>query len=148
MTDQDSERLMSGEAWRDFCDRLKAAGDRILEDDFPEDERTRAEGYRGLLRLLSYSSQIEIEAGDPLFPDFVRYEEPHNQWGGPNPDNTYLRCAIHPDYAYRVWGNLSGMRQIIISLQEGDMQLKQYGVYSEQGFTQAELTDFFPDVKG
>jgi hypothetical protein len=129
----DADRLLSGRAWHDFCDRLKDAGDTILGDDFPDEPRERAEGFRSLTRLLSYAMRMEIECGDPAFPQLCRYEEPHNQWGGPNPDNTYLRAAIHPDYDYRVWGNLTDMRQIIVSLQEGDMQLRQFGVYSEQG---------------
>ena len=129
----EAKRLLSGNAWHDFCDRLKATGDHIMGEEFSDDPRERTEGFRYLTRMLSYAMRMEIECGDPLFPQLCRYELPHNQWGGPNPDNTYLRTAIHPDYAYRVWGNLSGMRQIIISLQEGDMQLKQYGVYSEQG---------------
>lgn len=129
----DADRLLSGEAWHDFCDRLKSVGDTIIGDGFPDEPRDRAEGFRSLTRLLSYAMRMEIECGDPAYPQLCRYEEPHNQWGGPNPDNTYLRAAIHPDYDYRVWGNLTDMRQIIVSLQEGDMQLQQYGVYSEQG---------------
>jgi len=124
--------LLSGQAWHTFCDRLKAVGDRIIGEGFPDDPRDRTEGFRYLTRLLSYSMRMEIEAGDPLYPVMCRYEEPHTQWGGPNPDNTYLRATVHPDHAYRVWGNLTGMRQAIFSLQEGDMQLQQFGVYSEQ----------------
>lgn len=143
MTDRDADRLMSGEAWREFCDRLKAAGDRILEPDFPNDERTRAEGYRALLRLLAYASQIEVEAGNPLFPDFVRYEEPHNQWGGPNPDNTYLRARIDPTQTYKIWADVDGMLQAIFCQHEGDMQLEEYGVYHER-----DLDDFEVDEDG
>ncbi len=141
MTDQDSDRLMSGKAWREFCDRLRAAGDRILEPDFPDDERTRTEGFRSLLRLLNYSTRLEVEAGDPLFPDFVRYEEPHTQWGGPNPDNTYLRAVIDPTQTYKIWADVDGMLQAIFCQHEGDMQLEQYGVYHERDLDEFEVDD-------
>jgi hypothetical protein len=129
----DAKRLLSGNAWHDFCDKLKSVGDHITTDAYSAEPRDRTEGFRYLTRMMSYAMRMEIECGDAEFPQLCRYENPFDQWGGPNPDNTYLRCAIHPDYEYRVWGNLTDMRQIIISLQEGDMQLKQYGVYSEQG---------------
>lgn len=141
MADQDADRLVSGKAWRDFCDRLKATGDRILEADFPKDERSRAEGYRALLRLLSYSSHLEVEAGDPLFPDFVRYEEPHTQWGGPNPDNVYLRAIIDPSQTYKIWADVDGMFQAIFCQHEGDMQLEQNGVYHEKDLGDFEIDD-------
>jgi hypothetical protein len=141
MADQDTDRLMSGEAWREFCDRLKAAGDRVLEPDFPDDERTRAESVRALLRLLAYASRIEIEAADPLFPDFVRYEEPHTQWGGPNPDNTYLRAVIDPAQTYKIWADIDGMNQAIFCQHEGDMQLEEYGVYHERDLDDFEVDD-------
>lgn len=137
------ERLLSGDAWHDFCDRLKAVGDRIREPDFPEDERTRTEGYRAILRLLSYAGRLEVEAGDPLFPDFVRYEEPHTQWGGPNPDNTYLRAIIDPSQSYKIWADVDGMHQAIFCQHEGDMQLEQYGVYHER-----DMRDFEVDEEG
>jgi len=31
----DGQRLVSGQAWSDYCDRLKALGQRILKEDFP-----------------------------------------------------------------------------------------------------------------
>lgn len=141
MTDQDSERLMSGEAWRAFCDRLKQAGDRILEPDFPNDERARTEGYRALLRHVAYATRMEVESGDPRFPDFVRYEEPHTQWGGPNPDNTYLRAVIDPGQTYKIWADVDGMLQAIFCQHEGDMQLDQYGVYHERDLDAFEVDE-------
>ena len=41
--------------------------------------------------------QGQLEHGDPAHPTFHRYEEPWVQWGGPNPDNVYLRAPIDPD---------------------------------------------------
>lgn len=137
----DSERLLSGEAWREWCERLKAAGDRILESDFPGDERTRTEGYRALTRLLGYATRIELEAADPAFPDFVRYGEPHSQWGGPNPDNSYLRAVIDPKQSYRIWADVEGLFQAIFCQHEGDVQLEQYGVYHERHLDSFEIDD-------
>jgi hypothetical protein len=139
--DEDADRLLTGEAWREWCDRLKAAGDRILESDFPDDERTRTEGYRALTRLLRYATRLEIEAGDPAFPDFVRYEEPHSQWGAPNPDNVYLRAVIDPKQTYKIWADVDGMFQAIFSQHEGDVQLEQYGTYHERHLDSFEVDE-------
>lgn len=135
----DAKRLMSGEAWHDFCDRMKAVGDGILQEGFPTSEFDRAEGFRWLTRLITYATQMEVEAGDARHPFFIRYELPHNQWGGPNPDNVYLRANVDPQYDYRIWANVSDMRQAIFSLNEGDMQLGEYGVYGEHGLDEFEV---------
>ena len=137
----DSERLISGEAWRDFCDRLKAAGDAILADGFPTDPADRAEGFRWLTRLVTHATQLEVEAGDPQYPFFIRYETPHNQWGGPNPDNTYQRANVDPASSYRIWADVRGVRQAIFSLNEGEMQLGELGVWSERSLDQLEVDD-------
>lgn len=139
--DDDAERLLTGAAWRDWCDRLKAAGDRILESDFPDDERTRVEGYRALTRLLGHATRLEIEASDPLFPDFVRYGEPHSQWGGSNPDNACLRAIIDPHSTYRIWADVDGVFQAIFSQHEGDIQLDQHGVYHERHLDSFEIDE-------
>ena len=138
----DAERLHSGEAWRDFCRRLEASGEAILGA--ADEPRARAEGYRALTRLLVYATQLEVEAGDPLFPSFVRHQDPHNQWGGPNPDNVYLRAHVDPAHAYRVFArDARGLRQAIFSLHEGDMALREYGVYGERA-----LDDLAPAADG
>jgi hypothetical protein len=135
----DAAKLVSGEAWREWCDRLKAIGEEILGDAFPPDPRGRAEGFRALTRLLIYATQQELEAGDPQFPSFVRHQDPRNQWGGPNPDNVYLRANIDPACTYRVWADVTGVRQAILSLHEGDMQLEEYGVYNEHSLDRFEV---------
>ena len=91
-----AEQLLTGEAWRNWCDRLKQVGEAILAPDFPDAPKDRAEGFRWLTRLIVHATQMEVEAGDPLFPQFIRYETPPNEWGGPNPDNIYLRANVDP----------------------------------------------------
>ena len=131
---------MSVEAWRDFCDRLRAAGELLEGEGFPSDPRGRAEGVRALERLTVYALQQELEAGDPDFPSFVRHQDPHNQWGGPNPDNVYLRARVDPAGSYRVWcDDARGMRQAIFSLHEGDMPLGEYGVFGETSLDQLDV---------
>lgn len=139
MSDE-AEHLTSGEAWRDFCRRLEAVGESLLGEAYPDDPRSRAEGFRALTRLLVYATQQEIEAGDPLYPSFVRHQDPYNQWGGPNPDNVYLRANVDPEQSYRVWTrDARGLRQAIFSLHEGDMQLGEYGVFGERSLDALEL---------
>ncbi len=137
----EEERLVSGDAWRDFCARLEAAGETILGEGFPASARDRAEGFRWLTRLMVHATQLEVEAGDRQYPFFLRYETPHNQWGGPNPDNIYLRANVDPRCSYRIWANVSGVRQAIFSLNEGEMQLGEFGVFSERSLDQLEVDD-------
>lgn len=134
----DRAGLLDGGVWREWCARLSAVGDRLLGDEFPGDERGRAEGVRALTRKVVYALQMEVEAGDPDHPTFVRLQDPYNQWGGPNPDNVYLRAAIDPTATYRVWGDVRGVRQAIFSLHEGDMQLGEFGVWGERSLSTLE----------
>jgi hypothetical protein len=137
----EKDPLMSGQAWRDWCDKLKDVGESILAPEYPQDPRGRAEGYRFLTRLMVHAVNMELETADTAFPRFVRYETPTNQWGGPNPDNIYLRANIDAAATYRVWGSVADVRQLIVSLNEGDMQLGEFGVFSEQSLDQFEIGD-------
>lgn len=139
--DEDAERLLQGEAWRDWCDRLKAVGDRILTEDFPADPRSRTEGYRALLRRLRQATRLEIEAGDPLFPDFVLGQEPHSQWGAPNPDHTTVRAVIDPQQTYKVWADVDGMLQARFRQHDGDAPLGRSGVYHARDLDSFEVDD-------
>jgi hypothetical protein len=132
--------LLDGSAWRAFCERLAAIGERLQAPGFADEPRARSEGYRAITRWLSYAMQQELEAGDPRFPGFVSFQNPWNQWGGPNPDNVYLRANVDPTLAYRVWTrDARGLRQAIFSLHEGDMQLGEYGVFGERSLDQLPL---------
>ena len=132
--------LLDGSAWRAFCRHLEAIGERLQAAGFADDPRAKSEGYRAITRWLTYATQQEIEAGDPRFPGFVSLQNPWNQWGGPNPDNVYLRANIDPRLTYRVWSrDARGLRQAIFSLHEGDMQLSEYGVFGERSLDRLPL---------
>jgi Protein of unknown function (DUF1214) len=139
--DDDAARLLTGEAWSTFCERLRAAGLEILGEAYPDEPRARAEGFRALTRLVAAAFRAELEGGNPTHPCLVRYEEPFTQWGGPNPDNVYLRAAVGPGATYRVWGDVRGVRAAIFSLHEGDMQLGRAAVCAETTLDRLTVDD-------
>ncbi len=144
MADERAERLAGGDAWRDFCERLKGIGERILEEDFPPAPEARAEGYRHLSRLTIYALQWFLEFQDTDFPAFHRYDDDIVKWGGPNADNHYLRAKVDPRGTYRVRLDTRGLRELILSTPEGDMQLEQYRVFEERNLSQLAIE---PDGK-
>lgn len=128
-------------AWREFCAQLADTGDRLLGESFPSDRHARVEGYRHLARLAVMALQSHIEFADPDFPAFHRYDDDAVKWGGPNVDNHYLRARVDPAGTYRIVGNVSDVRDLILSTNEGDMQLGQYGVGDELRLTDLQVDD-------
>ena len=126
MSDE-ADRLLGGEAWHQWCDRLKAAGDRILGSESASDERARAEGFRALTRLVASATQTELEAADPDFPDFIREQGPRSPWGGANPDFVTLKAVIDPRQTYKIWADVDGMFQATFCQHEGAPALEQPG---------------------
>ncbi|MBI3742874.1 MAG: DUF1214 domain-containing protein [Chloroflexi bacterium] len=101
----DAERVMSGAAWADFCDALKAAGDVILRDNAPADELTRAEGFRYLTRLARQALEANLEDPDALWPRWHRQTHLVT-YGITNPDQHHLSAIVSGKHDYRVWGAL------------------------------------------
>ena len=99
----------------------------------------RAEGFRHLGRLAVMALQSYVEFGDPDFPVFHRYDDDAVKWGGPNVDNQYLRARIDGRGTYRISGDVSGVRDLILSTNEGDMQLEQYRVFEERQLSELDV---------
>lgn len=137
----EADRLLSGEAWRQWCDRLKSVGDRMLESDLASDERTRAEGYRALTRLVASATQSELEAANPDFPDFVHDQGQRSPWGGANPDLVTLRAVIDPEQTYKVWADVDGMFQATFCQHEGSVALDQTHTYYERHLESFEIDE-------
>jgi len=103
MSDSPVEKVVNAEAWSEFCELLKKAGDVILRDDLELSTFDRAEGLRYLSRLLraGFTSFIENPGPrHPLFrpmPDLVKM-------GLDNPDNYYVSASVNPRDTYRIRG--------------------------------------------
>ena len=95
---------MSGAAWADFCDTLKAAGAAIQGETTPDDPFDRAEGYRYLSRLTRAALETFLEYSDPAAPALHRPVHETAKIGADNPDNYYQRAAVRGNYEYRLRG--------------------------------------------
>ena len=126
------QKLVTGEAWREFCDRLKAAGDRLLGDDFPSRGADRAEGYRHLGRLLMQGWLEQVEMADRDFPVMYRHNDDVMRWGGPNVDNTYWRAHVSHEHTYRVTGWLPPGALFVIQSAHGEMHQNRLGITAER----------------
>ncbi len=133
----------AGDAWSHWASTLAALSERLTGDDFPADDRGRAEGIRHLARQVQLALQGELEHADTRHPRLHRYELPWSQWGAPNPDNVYARCAIDPSATYVVRGQVGGVHEALFSLVEGDMHLDENDVFAE-----VALTDLSPAADG
>lgn len=105
MTEDTAEqRVMNGDAWAEFCDALKAAGQLVESPKAPQDAFNRAEGYRYLTRMLRAGLESFLESGDPAFPVLRCPVHDTIKMGADNPDNYYQSAAINPQYDYRITG--------------------------------------------
>ena len=133
------KQLMSGQAWAEFCDRMKALGQEISGDQYPGDPLARAEGVRHLARMMVLGVQWRLEAANPDFPIFVRHDDDLTQWGGPNVDNTYLRASIDGVSTYRIDGNVTGLHNLIISAGEADMHEGKFTIRGDLDLSQLKV---------
>ncbi|MBJ21355.1 MAG: DUF1214 domain-containing protein [bacterium] len=97
------ERLASGQAWRDFCDTLKEAGDEILAA-APSDDFDRAEGYRYLARITSHFLRSSLDESDPA-KSVLSTTSP--KIGLDNPDYVYASARLSPRYVYKLTGRMN-----------------------------------------
>jgi hypothetical protein len=98
---EQSSAAEDGTAWREFCDSLKAAGDKILEHS--EDPLDRVEGFRYLARLARGGLESFLEHGDSEFPTVPSL--PYMlKIGCDNPDAHYQRVTIDARRTYRLHG--------------------------------------------
>lgn len=104
MQDVHTERILTGKAWREFCDTIKAAGTAMVFPGAPKHALDQAEGYRYLSRLVRGGLEAFVEHADPLFPRFQRLVHETVKLGADNPDNAYVSARISGQYRYRIRG--------------------------------------------
>lgn len=120
---EQAKRLVSGDAWREFCRSLERAGETILHAEVPGGDPARAEGFRYLLGLTLTGIRQATEQADPEYPVWIRNPDSTAKWGAENADNQYLWACLRPDLRYRISGDRRNALDFLIEVKEGYMQL-------------------------
>jgi len=118
--DLHNKRIVTGKAWEEYCDRLKAAGAALMIPGTPRDAFQQAEGIRYLTRLTRAGLEAFVEFNDPAFPMFRRIAHETIKLGADNPDNHYLNAQISGKYKYRIRGKRNTVHYIGFFTQNGN----------------------------
>jgi len=120
-SDIHAERIVSGRAWEEFCDNLKAAGASLMYLGTPRDAFDQAEGVRYLSRLTQAGLEAFVEFNDPAFPILRRMVHETIKMGADNPDNYYFNAQIDGrNYEYRITGKRNSVHYFGLFTQNGD----------------------------
>ncbi len=125
--------------WSTFADRIKAVGESITGEGFPDDPRLRAEGYRYVSRLTNLAHQIYVEFGDPERPSFFRVGDDTTPFGATNTDNNYYRAMLDPAGIFRVSGDVTGVKELLFSVQDGEFVFGKTDVLAEVSLGELEI---------
>jgi hypothetical protein len=107
-----------GLLWDEFCDALKDAGRVLRRAETPADDRTLAEAYRFLVRMVRVGFENHHELADLAHPRLVPMVGPTVQYEGVTSDARYLHTFIDGAATHRI----AGVR--------GDAPLIEFGVYT------------------
>ncbi|MEI7980693.1 MAG: DUF1214 domain-containing protein [Bacteroidota bacterium] len=113
-------RVITGKAWEDFCDNLKAAGGSLHYPGTPHDAFNQAEGMRYLSRLTRGGLEAFVEYCDPAFPVLKRMAHETVKLGADNPDNYYFNAQVSGKYSYRLRGKRNTIHYIGFFTQNGN----------------------------
>ena len=114
-----ARRVVSGQAWDEFCDTLKAAGAALNFPGAPRDAFNQAEGYRYLTRLTRAGLMAFVEHADPKAPVLHRVAHETVKLGADNPDNYYQTAAVSGAYEYRITGRRNTVTYLGFGTQAG-----------------------------
>jgi hypothetical protein len=119
-SDIHARRVVTGKAWSEFCENLKAAGTALIYPGAPRDAFNQAEGVRYLSRLTRAALEAYVEYGDVEFPELRRMVHETVKLGADNPDNYYLNAQISGKYEYRITGKRNTIDYIGFFTQNGN----------------------------
>lgn len=143
LDDVAAERIVSGKAWADYCDTLKAAGAALVFPGAPTDPFNQAEGYRYLSRLVRAGLEAFVEHNDPKAPVLARMIHETVKMGSDNPDNYYQNAAISGQYEYRIRGTRGTVHYLGFGTQKGSYG--KGGGMAPSGYIEASQMHIEPD---
>jgi hypothetical protein len=101
--DGDSDAALH-DAWGQFCDQLRAAGDRAFKDRNPTSAAHRADAFRFLTQNLGQAFDLGLETRDPRHPMIHAFCHPTRKLGSDCADFTYQQAWIDGASTYRISG--------------------------------------------
>lgn len=98
------ERLLGGDAWREFGEAVGRAGEIVLGPGAPKSPLDRVEGYLHLANLLRMGLGELVLPTDPDRTSFG-WSDVASKWGLDCADGLYTQAAVRGGAAYRVRGH-------------------------------------------
>jgi hypothetical protein len=112
---RDDEALRS--AWRLFCERLQAAGDRVFKDYNPPTPLHRTDAFRFLTQNLGQAFDLGLETKDTRYPVLHAFVTPFCKLGGDCADFVYQQAWIDGESVYKISGNRGTARFLNFTVQ-------------------------------
>jgi hypothetical protein len=112
---RDDEALRA--AWRQFCERLQAAGDRVFKDENPATPLHRADAFRFLTQNLGQAFDLALETRNPRYPVIHTFVTPFCKLGGDCADFVYQQAWLDGQSVYRISGNRGTARFLNFTVQ-------------------------------
>jgi hypothetical protein len=112
---RDDEALRA--AWKQFCERLMAAGDRVFKDYNPPAALHRADAFRFLTQNLGQAFDLALETRDTRFPVVHTFVTPYCKLGGDCADFVYQQAWVDGQSVYRISGNRGTARFLNFTVQ-------------------------------
>ena len=137
------QRVVSGRAWDEFCDTLKAAGAALQFPGTPRDAFNQAEGYRYLSRIARAGLMAFVEHADARAPVLHRVVNETTKLGADNPDNYYQTAALNGNYEYRISGRRNTVAYLSFGTQSGNYG--QGGGLPPTGYLEADQIEMDED---
>lgn len=105
------------DAWYDFCDKLKQAGDKVFKDANPATPMLRADAFRFLTQNLGQAFPLALETKDTAFPQIHYFTHPTMKLGGDVADFTYRQAWIDGQHTYKITGKKGTARWFNLTVQ-------------------------------
>ncbi len=105
------------EAWGEFCDRLREAGDQVFKEYNPANPLQRADAFRFLTQNLGQAFDLALETRDTRYPLLHPFCTPTRKLGGDAADFTYRQAWIDGHHPYRITGNTGTARFLNFTVQ-------------------------------